>query len=82
MKSKLVSVDQVMGPNSVQIYQNCISLIVPVYNEEDCIDPFLEKLRPIILQLQPQIRAEILFVNDGSSDATEELIRRAAQVPS
>lgn len=79
MKSKVVSIDQALDPNSVQVYENCISLIVPVFNEEDCIEPFLEKVRPVISQLQPQIRSEILFVNDGSSDATEDLIRRAAQ---
>lgn len=55
-----------------------VTLIVPVYNEEDSILGFLETLSPVIDDMRAQVRFEILFVNDGSHDGTERVIMRAA----
>lgn len=51
-----------------------ISLVVPVYNEEETVDIFYKSVRE-----HPQLSeftVEIVFVNDGSTDGTELLIRR------
>lgn len=53
-----------------------LSLVVPVYNEEDGIIPFLEAVLPIVEQTGQQ--CEILFVNDGSRDNTLMALRAAA----
>ena len=45
-----------------------ISLIVPVYNEADAIQPFLDQVTPALAQ--SGARFEIIFVNDGSTDTT------------
>jgi polyisoprenyl-phosphate glycosyltransferase len=45
-----------------------ISLVVPTYNEEDNIDPFVKRILLILEAIDP--RWEILFINDGSNDAT------------
>ena len=45
-----------------------ISIIVPAYNEGDVIFPFLQKLQQVIQE--NNINAEILVINDGSSDNT------------
>lgn len=45
-----------------------ISIIVPCYNEEDSIEPYLKATLPVITRLNTDY--EILFINDGSSDAT------------
>src|SRR5271168_5116453 len=53
--------------------QKTISIIVPVYNEEECILPFyieLEKYLP-----KNKFNFKIIFVNDGSSDATQEILK-------
>ncbi len=46
-----------------------ISLIIPAYNEEERIIPFLASIRLYIAKNQNSI-SEIIIVNDGSSDAT------------
>jgi glycosyltransferase involved in cell wall biosynthesis len=45
-----------------------ISIIVPAYNEGDVIFPFLQKLQQVVQE--NNINAEILVINDGSSDNT------------
>ncbi|BEM86849.1 glycosyltransferase family 2 protein [Serratia marcescens] len=49
-----------------------ISLVVPVFNEEEAIPLFYQSVR----QYKPfqHIDVEIVFVNDGSSDRTEEIL--------
>lgn len=51
-----------------------ISVIVPVYNEEQCIERLLKDLESV------KERAEILFVDGGSTDNTVRLIQRAYPV--
>ncbi len=52
-----------------------LSIIVPVYNEEQNIEPLLKRLLPIV----DQYKYEILFVDDGSSDKTTHLIKQEAR---
>jgi len=57
-----------------------ISVVVPVYNEEESIDAFLGAITPELVRAG--VRYEIIFVNDGSSDATLPiLIDRATHLP-
>lgn len=51
-----------------------ISLIIPCYNEEKSIPLFDEELHKVICQL-PEYEFEVLFVDDGSKDATMQQIR-------
>jgi polyisoprenyl-phosphate glycosyltransferase len=48
-----------------------VTLIVPVFNEEGGIGPFLAKVDTVIADLAQVVTFDILFVNDGSRDATE-----------
>ena len=50
-----------------------LSVIVPCYNEEGNIDRFYEETVRALGDLMP--RTEIIFVNDGSRDATLEKLR-------
>lgn len=51
-----------------------ISIIVPVYNEENNIKPFLERLEPVLEKIgKPH---EIIFILDPSTDDTENVIRK------
>lgn len=50
-----------------------IVLLIPAYNEEDVLPAFKEKVMQVTDEL-PGYRFEFLFVNDGSTDRTQELI--------
>ncbi len=51
-----------------------LSIIIPVYNEEKTIERILEKLK--FVQLINGIDKEIIIVNDHSSDASENVIKK------
>ena len=57
-----------------------VSLIVPVFNEQEAIPVFYQKIVEILMPLAPLTRFEILFVNDGSTDATELAIRQLPDI--
>jgi len=56
-----------------------LSLVIPVKDEEAAIGPCLERLVPVLEAMDDPAAGsfEILFVDDGSSDTTLEVIRRA-----
>ncbi|HDT6543478.1 TPA: glycosyltransferase family 2 protein [Kluyvera ascorbata] len=53
-----------------------ISLVVPVYNEEDAIPIFYKAVREY--DALNKFEVEIVFVNDGSKDGTENIINALA----
>jgi glycosyltransferase involved in cell wall biosynthesis len=55
-----------------------ISIIIPIYNEQETIRPLFEKIREVLMR--DKIPWEVIFINDGSLDAsTEELNALAAE---
>ena len=53
-----------------------ISVVVPVYKEEDCIVPFLKRLEPVLEKIGDY---EIVFCVDPSPDKTEQVIEVEAR---
>ena len=58
----------VTKPNIIRDYEPFISLIVPVFNERDVIDLFLEKTSSVMEEAG--LHYEYVFINDGSTDTT------------
>ena len=58
-----------------------VTILIPAYNEEDVLPLLYERLLKLMDSL-PQYNFEILFVNDGSTDKTLELIRQMRKTDS
>ena len=56
---------------------NKISIIVPVYNEEEAIKIFYDKITEVSAKIEADF--EYIFVNDGSKDKTLEIIKDYAR---
>lgn len=53
-----------------------LSVVIPVYNEEENIRPLMESLKTNL----ENINHEVIFVDDGSSDHTvDEIIKRSLE---
>ena len=55
-----------------------ITLIIPVYNEQESIDSLLERLN-LLDNSVSNYQFEFLFINDGSQDKTLDIITKHAQ---
>ncbi len=55
-----------------------ISLVVPCYNEQEALHPFMQELSRVLGEMEG-VTAEVILVNDGSSDNTQEVMREVAQ---
>ena len=56
-----------------------LSVVIPIYNEEQAIPFLLKALDQVLLEIPWQ--HEIVFVNDGSRDGSLDLLREAALDP-
>ncbi|MCW5205699.1 glycosyltransferase family 2 protein [Desulfobulbus sp. F5] len=54
-----------------------LSVVIPIYNEEENINPLYEELKGVLKTLEHD--HEIVFVDDGSSDTSLELLEKIQQ---
>ncbi len=55
-----------------------VSIVVPCYNEEKSVDLFFAVVDPILKDLDA-INYEIIYVNDGSKDSTEHMMKELSE---
>ena len=52
-----------------------ISVVIPVYNEEENLRELHRELSPVLDNLSDDVASEIIYVDDGSSDGSFEILR-------
>ena len=55
-----------------------VSVVCPVYNEEQIIDEFYRRTTSAMKSISPAVDYHILFVNDGSTDASADMLNKLA----
>jgi len=55
-----------------------ISIVVPCYNEEEAIPYFVDKTTAVLESI-PNVDYELLFIDDGSHDATLSVLRKMSE---
>jgi dolichol-phosphate mannosyltransferase len=53
-----------------------ISIVIPVYNEEESIKPLVSELQEVLKEIKKS--SEIIFVDDGSQDHSFTILKEAA----
>lgn len=56
-----------------------LSIVVPCYNEEATIHPFLAETQKVEQTMAEELIFDYLFVNDGSKDQTLQVLREVSQ---
>jgi polyisoprenyl-phosphate glycosyltransferase len=51
-----------------------LNIVVPVFNEEDVLPEFFKRIHSVIPQLG--VKASVLYIDDGSTDRTAELLNK------
>lgn len=57
--------------------RDLISIIAPMYNEEQVCPLYIEETMKVVNQLEPTYRVEIICVNDGAKDKTLQIMYEA-----
>ena len=60
--------------NGVSAQHPDISIVVPLFNEEECIDEFIRRMKESIDA--QTFSYELIFVDDGSEDQTVEIVKQ------
>ena len=59
-----------------------ISIIIPCFNEEEALPIYYAEMKKVMDSMKKQTSFELLFVDDGSSDRTYEIMKgRKMSVP-
>ena len=58
---------------------NTLDIIIPVYNEEECLDEIVRRLNKVREKLADRLEVSFLFVNDGSRDASLDILQRLSE---
>lgn len=56
-----------------------LDIIVPVFNEEDCLGEILRRLTGVRDSLKASLDVSFLFVNDGSKDKSADILKSFAE---
>jgi glycosyltransferase involved in cell wall biosynthesis len=66
------------GRNASDVGSDLLSVVVPVFNENDVLEIFHRRLSEVLDGID--LAREIIYVNDGSSDGTDRVIDRLREM--
>ena len=69
--------DDTTSPHAPSSPGLALSVVLPVFNERDNLEPLLARLTAVLQSLQPAA-AEIIVVDDGSTDGGSAVLRQCA----
>ena len=58
--------------------EKSLTVVIPVFNEEEVISETVKRLMTLEENIKPGWRLEFIFVDDGSRDATLEILSGVA----
>ncbi len=58
---------------------NKLTVISAIYNDELCIELYLDRIKPVLDMLKGNPEWQIIFVDDGSSDSSCQIVHRLAK---
>jgi glycosyltransferase involved in cell wall biosynthesis len=58
------------GPEGASMYERCLSVVIPAYNEQSTITQVIDAV------LASPLTEEVVIVDDGSTDGTRELLEK------
>jgi dolichol-phosphate mannosyltransferase len=64
-----------MKPSSSGTPNPLVSIVIPVFNEQQILPDLIQRLTPVLDQLEESYQFEVFFVDDGSTDRTYELLQ-------
>ena len=56
-----------------------LDIIVPVYNEEACLNQTMQRLLELRTKFKGKLNLNYIFINDGSNDKSEEILEEYAK---
>ena len=65
------------GPPTTARYASQVAIVIPCFNEQDGVEQLEQRLRPVVYELARDLRVEVVFVDDGSTDQTRERLTAA-----
>ncbi len=77
MTSRLIPPIQRTAVAPIATTRQGVSIVVPLYNERECVGHLLPSLAELERTLGEQYELEFLLVDDGSQDGTPDLLERA-----
>lgn len=65
-----------MKKSNLSIKKSSLSIVIPCFNEEEGIPYLISQLTPAVQELQKRYAVELVFVDDGSTDKTNQLLQQ------
>lgn len=59
--------------------QPLLSLVVPVFSEEECLEEFYRQATEALENISPPVEHEIVFVDDGSQDSSAAIMQKLGE---